>query len=109
MDKKEASVTELTPDNIQKAELTMLLIMEETRRDDRKAQAKKLGVPWAEYKQLVRKYRMILRAYRIKNETYEGEFEPRKTGRALTAQEISRAHEMLDKIIKLQLGIKEIK
>lgn len=98
MDK--AEIIPFQPDEEQRAELTMLLVMEETPRDMRQRKAEQLTIPWSEYKRIVRKYRYVLRAYRKQKGTYEGEFEDKQPIAELSQQEIARGHELLNDIVK---------
>jgi len=97
---EKTEVVPLDPDYETKTELTMLLIMEATKRDKRKAYAEFLGIPWSEYKRYVKKYRYVLRAYRKDNGTYKGEFENVEASADLTQQQIAEGHKLLDSIIK---------
>ena len=99
-EKEETKVKTLDSDDERKAELTLLAIMEETKRDERPRALKNLGCPMSEYKRLKRKYRYVLRMYRKANGTYKGEFEDKKPSDAPSLYQIQLAHQILDSIKK---------
>lgn len=92
-------VIQLTNENIQRAELTLLVTMEDVPEDARNKALKAFGVPDGEYARLVRKFRFVLKEFRIQRGTYKGEFDEAVNNK-LDAHDMEQGHKLLDSIMK---------